>query len=74
MDKLQRREHGKKSKEGVTEEGKRRQTAGWNQAFSPVRQKGFKQPLVNCPNCDKVGGSFSMKRYHFDNCKYLRSE
>jgi len=62
--------HGKKSLAGISEEGKKRQTEGWNKAFSPVRQKGFKQPFTMSPHCDKMGGLFSMKRWHFDNCKF----
>ena len=32
--------------------------------------KGLKYEIVVCPYCGKSGGSNSMKRYHFDNCKY----
>lgn len=32
--------------------------------------KGMKYEVVECPHCKKVGGSNSMKRYHFDKCKY----
>jgi hypothetical protein len=31
--------------------------------------KGMKYDIVECPYCKKIGGSNSMKRYHFDNCK-----
>lgn len=31
--------------------------------------KGLKYEIVQCPYCVKSGGSNSMKRYHFDNCK-----
>ena len=31
--------------------------------------KGMKYEIVECPHCNKNGGSNSMKRYHFDNCK-----
>jgi hypothetical protein len=34
--------------------------------------KGIKYEIVKCSNCDKTGGSNSMKRYHFDNCKYKK--
>jgi group I intron endonuclease len=30
---------------------------------------GRKQPKSICPHCTKVGGSGTMKRWHFDNCK-----
>jgi len=28
-----------------------------------------KQPLITCPHCGKEGGSNTMQRWHFDNCK-----
>jgi hypothetical protein len=31
--------------------------------------KGLKYETIECPHCKKTGGSNSMKRYHFDNCK-----
>jgi hypothetical protein len=31
--------------------------------------KGKKQPIVICPHCSKRGGSHTMKRWHFINCK-----
>lgn len=67
------RKHGQRSHEGISAEGRLRQIRGWNEAFSPVREKGFKQSLTNCPHCGKNGGAFAMKRYHFDRCK-LRSD
>lgn len=33
-------------------------------------RKGRAQTIVSCPHCPKTGGISSMKRYHFDNCKY----
>ena len=30
---------------------------------------GKKQTLSTCPHCNKVGGSQTMPRWHFDNCK-----
>lgn len=33
-------------------------------------RKGKKQDKIKCPHCNKEGGNV-MKRYHFDNCKYL---
>lgn len=37
-----------------------------------LRAKASKSPkaLVICPHCGKQGGEPSMKRWHFDNCKY----
>ena len=38
-----------------------------------IKQKLRKpKPLVQCPYCDKVGGSSSTKRWHFENCKQRR--
>lgn len=28
------------------------------------------QPIIECPYCNKSGGSSNMKRYHFDKCKF----
>lgn len=72
MDEEQRKQHGAKSRMGISEEGKRTQTVGMNKAFSPVREKGYKQSLTFCPHCGKVGGSNAMKRFHMDNCKSKR--
>jgi group I intron endonuclease len=30
-------------------------------------------PLVTCPNCEYIGSGNSMKRWHFDRCKNVRS-
>lgn len=65
----ERRNMVKLSQEGITEKGRINQTKNAIAAFSPVRQKGFKQPLTICPHCRKEGGLFSMKRYHFERCK-----
>ena len=32
--------------------------------------KGKKQPVVTCPHCRVEGGSSTMRRWHFDNCKH----
>lgn len=29
-----------------------------------------KAPLVKCPYCEKEGGLYAMKQWHFDNCKF----
>ena len=31
---------------------------------------GKKQPLSTCPQCGKMGGLWTMKRWHFDNCRH----
>jgi group I intron endonuclease len=63
------KEHGKKSRESISPEGLIKQAKGWIEAYSPVREKGFKQELTSCPHCGKNGGAFAMKRYHFDKCR-----
>jgi len=45
------------------------QTDESNQKRS-LANKGRKFSLVTCPNCSKTGGLTSMKRWHFDNCKF----
>lgn len=35
---------------------------------------GRKQPVLECPHCSKIGGATNMKRYHFDNCKFLKNK
>lgn len=35
------------------------------------RRTGIKSPNVECPHCGKIGDVGNMKRWHFDNCKYL---
>jgi hypothetical protein len=37
----------------------------------PGRNKGKHQTIIECPHCHKTGGSTNLKRYHFDNCKYM---
>lgn len=65
----EKKTHGERSAAGVSEEGRKRQLAGMLNAFSPVRQPGYKQEQVMCPHCGKIGGKQAMKRYHFDHCK-----
>jgi len=65
----QRKEIGKLSRAGLSDEGKVNQTKNAIAAFSPVRQKGYVQSLTKCPHCLKEGGAFAMKRYHFERCK-----
>lgn len=35
---------------------------------------GVKQKIVECPHCGKSGGSQTMKRWHFDNCKFKNAK
>lgn len=41
----------------------------WRKSQSLV-QSGKVYPKVICPHCNKEGGGNSMKRWHFDNCKF----
>jgi hypothetical protein len=36
---------------------------------SATARRGMKYNIVTCPHCNKQGGSSSMPRWHFDNCK-----
>jgi hypothetical protein len=33
--------------------------------------KGKTQPIIVCSHCLKTGGAFTMKRWHFENCKHI---
>lgn len=35
----------------------------------PRNKDSYRQELVICPNCNKIGGKNLMKRHHFNNCK-----
>jgi hypothetical protein len=35
-----------------------------------AKKIGAKQPLSTCPECGKMGGLWTMKRWHFDNCRH----
>jgi hypothetical protein len=39
---------------------------------SAKSRTGMKYSIVECPHCGKQGGSSSMPRWHFDNCKTKR--
>lgn len=69
MTEEQRKEMGRLSRNGMSEESKNNHINAMLKAFSPARQKGIKQPLTTCPYCAKVGGRPIMIRYHFENCK-----
>ncbi len=34
--------------------------------------RGTPKKKVKCPHCGKIGGQPTMKRWHFENCKYKR--
>jgi hypothetical protein len=40
---------------------------------SAKSRTGMKYPIVTCPHCNKQGGSCTMPRWHFDNCKFKPS-
>jgi hypothetical protein len=42
-------------------------------AITAAARVGVKQSIVECPHCGKKGGSQTMPRWHFDNCKSLKS-
>jgi hypothetical protein len=45
----------------------------WNKGLpNPMKGKllGPKEKIT-CPYCDKTGGSNAMRRYHFDNCRFI---
>lgn len=65
----QRKEMGIKSRNGVSEENKKTQTKAATAAYSPVREKGHKKTLTECPYCGIIGGKPIMKRFHFERCK-----
>lgn len=68
-DEIYRKEHGLKTRSGISEDGKIRAVDALLKSYSPVREKGFKNKIVKCPHCDKEGGGNAMKRFHFDRCK-----
>ena len=35
---------------------------------------GKKHRLIKCPHCDKIGGENNMKRWHFENCKWIKNK
>lgn len=45
--------------------------AWMNPEIKIKRSQSMKKPKskIQCPHCDKIGGSGIMKRWHFDNCK-----
>jgi len=38
-----------------------------------ISEKLKNNPKITCPHCSKVGAVSGMKRYHFDNCRILKS-
>lgn len=37
-------------------------------------EKWRNENQAECPHCDKIGISFNMRRYHFENCKFKEKE
>ena len=46
-------------------------TKEWNEKVR-LSKIGKKQPIRNCPHCNKLGGLYSMLPYHFNNCKFKK--
>lgn len=40
---------------------------------SAKSRTGMKYSIVECPHCGKQGGSCTMPRWHFDNCKFRKN-
>lgn len=59
----------KEQKEHAIKNGMLPKTDSHRQNISKSLQ-GKHQDIIQCPHCSKSGGSRSMKRWHFDNCKY----
>jgi group I intron endonuclease len=64
-----KKEHGVRSRDGTSVDGKLRSLTALKNSYSPAREPGIKKPKIQCPYCGKIGGAPIMKRYHFDNCK-----
>jgi len=45
----------------------------WNKGLSnPMKGKKLgPKEQISCPHCDKTGGSNAMRRYHFNNCRFI---
>jgi hypothetical protein len=67
--KEERKEHGKISRMGISEEGKIKSLTALKNSISPARTPGIKKQKAKCPHCNKIGGLPIMSRYHFDKCK-----
>lgn len=52
------------TKQKISEETKRRWENG-----ELTSSFGYKQELIKCPYCEKIGGKGLMNRWHFENCK-----
>lgn len=55
--------HSEESKRKMSESLKGK--IPWNEGLS------FTQEIIICPHCNKAGGKGNIKRYHFDNCKFV---
>ena len=52
------------TRKSIGEETKRRWESGELKPSS-----GYKQDIIECPYCGKLGGKGLMRRWHFENCK-----
>jgi hypothetical protein len=71
MSEDERKRIGALSRAGKSKASIKQSVKAMQKAFSPVRQKGYKQPIGKCPHCKKEGGMNLLKRWHFDRCKTL---
>jgi hypothetical protein len=69
MDENMRKEMGRLSRIGLSENGKIKSIFALKNSVSPERQPGHKKEIVQCPHCHKLGGKPIMNRYHFERCK-----
>jgi len=63
--------HSKETKQKMSESqvGKKHSIQTKNKISASL--KGKPKPKIKCPHCDKQGAENTMKRWHFDNCKFL---
>jgi hypothetical protein len=60
--------HTKETKERIGAKSKLRAKKIYD---NRIREGNHPNNFINCPHCEKNGQYRAMKRWHFDNCKYL---
>ena len=45
-----------------------------NKTSEAMKGKPHPTKIITCPHCGKEGCATNIKRYHFDNCKYITNE
>jgi group I intron endonuclease len=58
-----------KAKRSAGNKGKKRSDETKAKISAVRKGKKRPQPQGQCPHCSKVGGIYTMKRWHFENCK-----